>query len=160
MSTRPVYPRRVAGLGMLALACLLCGAASADTVGPCGPHPNPGDYLLTPEGKVWCEMPGTGAWAALPHVLALLGNLYTFVTGLDVWLRFALGLGAVMWGTRLLGRPATVSGPVIGGTLYGTVQPAREGTAKSFGGRLLGTLLNLFGTVVLIMGVVSCVQGV
>ena len=39
------------------------------------------------------------------------------------------------------------------------VRPAVEGTAKSFGGRLLGGLLNLFGTIVLLMSLFSWAYG-
>jgi hypothetical protein len=148
---------RLFRVALISVLCLMAAYAVADTVGQCGPRPNPGDYIRTPAGKVWCEMPGSGAWAVLPYVLATLGSLYGFVSGLNLWVAFGIGFAAVTFGTRLVGSPASVSGTVTSwGVFNGTIRPAVEGTASTFGGRLLGIALNLLGTIVLIMAVVSC----
>lgn len=152
-------PLAMIGLALLIGTLLLPGFAYADTVGPCASPSNPGDYIRTPTGKVWCELPGSGLWSVLPYVLAMLGSIYGLVGVMGPGIGLGVGIVSVMVGTRLTGRPASVSGTVSGGFFNGTVRPAVEGTAKSFGGRLLGGLLNLFGTIVLLMSLFSWAYG-
>lgn len=147
------------GVGLGAGLLVLAGTAWADTVGACAGPSNPGDYIRTPTGKVWCELPGSGAWSVLPYLFAVLGSLYNLVVSMGTLPSIGVGLAAVMMGSRLTGRAASVSGTVSGGYFNGTMRPAVEGTAKSFGGRLVGGLLSLFGTIVLIMSVISWIYG-
>lgn len=152
-------PAVLIGVALGVSLLVLASTAWADTVGPCGGPSSPGDYIRTPTGKMWCELPGSGAWSILPYLFAALGSIYSLVGNMGPLPSFGVGLASVMLGSRLTGRPATVSGTVSGGYFNGTMRPAVEGTARSFGGRLVGVLLSLFGTLVLIMSVISWVYG-
>lgn len=144
---------------VVAAASLFATAASADSVGFCRPDHAPGDYVETPNGRLYCETSWSGAWKLVPWVLAAMSSLYRTVTQYDsIWV---IGIGfAVGWyGGRLTGSRARVTGTVHNGYLDGTWHPPVEGKAKTFAGRLTGALMQLGALVLVVMGMVSCVTG-
>ncbi|HRO61328.1 MAG TPA: hypothetical protein PK177_19570 [Burkholderiaceae bacterium] len=146
---------------MLLVATILvdCSPAIAHAVGDCGPNAGLGDYRVSTSGRVWCSYPGGGVLALLPYLFAAIGSAYDVVTSINSLIVIGIGLAAGWYGGRLTGSPARIHGTVMGGTFNGTISPAVQGTASSFLGRLTGALLSLVGLILIVMGVISLVNG-
>lgn len=140
-------------------ASLFATGASAESVGYCGPDHAPGDYVETPNGRQYCETSWTGAWKLIPWVIGAMSSLYEMVTQYDSLWVIGIGFALGWYGGRLTGSRAHVTGTVRNGILDGTWHPPVEGKAKTFAGRLTGGFMQGGAFVLIVMGIVSCVNG-
>lgn len=148
------------GRGVVALAfAATAGPALADTVQDCGRRSFVGDYIRTGDGaRIWCSQGGFGD--VIAYTLAFFHTLYLYLSVLNGWVVLFGGLAVFVFGHRLTGSRASVTGWVERGRITSvTFNPAVVGTATSFPGRLAGVLFQVFGMIVLVMGVVLLVSG-
>lgn len=82
------------------------------------------------------------------HGGGYVGCLVAFVSGIFLSKR----------GVKLNGRSESYTGPVTNGIAHLRRNPAIEGTAKSWLGRLVGSALQLAGTILMIIAIIAFVN--
>ncbi|WP_439576258.1 hypothetical protein [Elioraea sp.] len=99
-----------------------------------------------------------GVWWAVVQSWHLLVALYQLIRA-QGWgtavVVLCASVAMVIWGSRLTGMAPYVVGRVIGGIVYGTPHPGREGTADSVLGTALGVVLKLAGLIGVVVSVLA-----